>query len=109
MWKGLYTVGVVFMFPAMVMAMAAGAVFGMVAGTTLAWLGSCVGQIIAFVIGRYLLREMVLTYLTRQFPNWSGEPCLFWFLLGGGDASAQLQCPHLSGCHVPPRAARPPT
>jgi uncharacterized membrane protein YdjX (TVP38/TMEM64 family) len=40
------------MFPAMVMAMAAGAVFGMVWGTLLVWLGSCVGQTLAFVVGR---------------------------------------------------------
>ena len=40
------------MFPAMVMAMAAGAVFGMVYGTLLVWLGSSLGQTVAFVIGR---------------------------------------------------------
>eukprot|EP00887_Chlorella_sp_A99_P001185 scaffold14.g1185.t1 len=71
LFTGLYTVGVVLMLPAMVMAMAAGAIFGLVAGTALAWVGSSLGQTIAFVAGRYLLREMVLTYLTRQFPNWS--------------------------------------
>jgi hypothetical protein len=48
----VYTVGVVLMFPAMVMAMAAGAVFGMVYGTLLVWLGSSLGQTVAFVIGR---------------------------------------------------------
>jgi uncharacterized membrane protein YdjX (TVP38/TMEM64 family) len=58
------------MFPAMVMAMAGGAVFGLVAGTILTWLGSSIGQIIAFIIGRYLLRESVKSYLTKQFPKW---------------------------------------
>lgn len=48
----VYTAGVVLMFPAMVMAMAAGAVFGMVWGTVLVWLGSSVGQTLAFVVGR---------------------------------------------------------
>ena len=48
----MYTVGVVLMFPAMVMAMAAGAVFGMLYGTLLVWLGSSLGQTVAFVIGR---------------------------------------------------------
>jgi uncharacterized membrane protein YdjX (TVP38/TMEM64 family) len=68
---GLYTAGVVLMLPAMVMAMAAGAVFGMVFGMLVAWVGSSVGQVIAFVAGRYLLRELVLGYLTRQFPKWT--------------------------------------
>jgi uncharacterized membrane protein YdjX (TVP38/TMEM64 family) len=40
------------MFPAMVMAMAAGAVFGMLWGTLLVWLGSTIGQTLAFVVGR---------------------------------------------------------
>ena len=128
----MYTVGVVLMFPAMVMAMAAGAVFGMLWGTLLVWLGSSVGQTLAFIVGRcagaagsaescaaggraakgrgrvlcsgrllscscralqlnqpaglppcctapcvpllycrYLLRELVVQYLTRQFPKWT--------------------------------------
>ncbi|KAL4444259.1 hypothetical protein ABPG75_011996 [Micractinium tetrahymenae] len=68
---GVYTVGVVLMFPAMVMAMAAGAIFGMLYGSLLVWVGSSVGQTIAFVIGRYLLRELVVQYLTKQFPKWT--------------------------------------
>lgn len=40
-------------------------------GTLLVWVGSSVGQTIAFVIGRYLLRELVVQYLTRQFPKWT--------------------------------------
>ena len=59
------------MFPAMVMAMAAGAIFGMLGGSALAWVGSAVGQTVAFVLGRYLLRGLVLTYATKQFPKWS--------------------------------------
>ncbi len=48
----MYTLGVVLMFPAMVMAMAAGAIFGMLYGSLLVWVGSSVGQTAAFVIGR---------------------------------------------------------
>lgn len=51
--QGVYTVGVVLMFPAMVMAMAAGAIFGMLYGSLLVWVGSSVGQTVAFVIGRW--------------------------------------------------------
>lgn len=66
-----YTLGVVFMLPAMVLGMLAGAVFGFVPGTLLGWVGSSVGQTLAFVAGRYLLREAVASYLTRQFPQWT--------------------------------------
>lgn len=71
LFLALYTAGVVLMLPAMVMAMASGAIFGMVFGSLLSWFGSSVGQIIAFGIGRYLLREIVLSYLSRQFPKWT--------------------------------------
>ena len=66
----LYTLGVILMLPEMVMAMASGAVFGVSVGTLLAWVGSTIGQMLAFAIGRYLLREMVLSYLGRHFPKW---------------------------------------
>jgi uncharacterized membrane protein YdjX (TVP38/TMEM64 family) len=71
LFLGLYILGVILMLPAMVMAMAAGAIFGLVYGSLLAWMGSSVGQVIAFVIGRYLLREVVLSYLTSTFPKWT--------------------------------------
>lgn len=66
-----YTAGVVLMLPAMVMAMSAGAIFGIVAGVLLSWLGSSVGQVIAFIAGRYVFRDVVVSYLTRQFPKWT--------------------------------------
>lgn len=66
-----YIAGVVFMLPAMVMAMSAGAIFGIVAGLLLSWLGSSVGQIIAFIAGRYVFRDVVVSYLARQFPKWT--------------------------------------
>lgn len=67
----LYTAGVVLMLPAMVMAMAAGAIFGMLYGSILAWIGSSTGQVLAFILGRYLLRELVLNFLSHQFPKWT--------------------------------------
>lgn len=67
----LYTLGVILMLPAMVMAMASGAIFGLMYGSVLAWAGSSIGQVIAFAIGRYLLREIVVSYLTTTFPKWT--------------------------------------
>ncbi|KDD72781.1 hypothetical protein H632_c2907p0, partial [Helicosporidium sp. ATCC 50920] len=66
-----YTLGVVLMFPAIVMGMASGAVFGVTVGLLLAWAGTCIGQTITFVLGRYLLRDVVKTYLSRHFPKWT--------------------------------------
>lgn len=66
-----YVAGVVLMLPAMIMAMSAGAIFGTVAGLLLSWLGSSVGQVIAFIAGRYVFRDAVVSYLTKQFPKWT--------------------------------------
>ncbi|WPT16500.1 TVP38/TMEM64 family membrane protein [Picochlorum sp. SENEW3] len=66
-----YIAGVVFMLPAMVMSMASGAIFGMVAGTAMSWFGSSVGQVIAFIAGRYVFKDAVVSYLTKQFPKWT--------------------------------------
>jgi uncharacterized membrane protein YdjX (TVP38/TMEM64 family) len=71
LFLALYIAGVILMLPAMVMAMASGAIFGIVGGALLSWIGSSSGQVIAFIIGRYLLRDIVLGYLTAQFPKWT--------------------------------------
>jgi len=71
LFLGLYIAGVVLMLPAMVMAMASGAIFGMLWGTLLSWMGSSIGQVIAFMAGKYILQELVVSYLTRQFPKWT--------------------------------------
>jgi uncharacterized membrane protein YdjX (TVP38/TMEM64 family) len=65
-----YVAGVVLMLPAMVMAMAAGAAFGLAAGGALAWAGSSLGQVAAFLAGRYLLRDLVAAALSARFPKW---------------------------------------
>jgi uncharacterized membrane protein YdjX (TVP38/TMEM64 family) len=71
LFLALYIAGVILMLPAMVMAMASGAIFGIFGGALLSWIGSSSGQVIAFIIGRYLLRDIVLSYLTAQFPKWT--------------------------------------
>jgi uncharacterized membrane protein YdjX (TVP38/TMEM64 family) len=42
------------MFPGAILAMAGGAVFGVPYGCILVWLGTSVGQTLAFVVGRYM-------------------------------------------------------
>lgn len=45
-------VAIVVMFPGAILAMAAGAMFGMTLGCTLVYVGTCIGQTIAFFMGR---------------------------------------------------------
>lgn len=49
----LYTVAVTVLFPGSILALAAGAVFGLVLGSLLVWLGTVLGQTLAFIIGRF--------------------------------------------------------
>ncbi len=51
--QALYVVAVTVLFPGSVLALAAGAVFGLVLGSLLVWMGTVLGQTLAFMIGRY--------------------------------------------------------
>jgi len=59
------------MLPAMVMAMSAGAMFGIIGGSLLSLVGSNIGQVAAFAAGRYIFRDAVVSYLSTNFPKWS--------------------------------------
>lgn len=48
----LYIVAVVVLFPGSILALAAGAVFGLALGSLLVWTGTVLGQTLAFIIGR---------------------------------------------------------
>lgn len=67
----MYVLGVVLMLPAMVMAMSAGALFGIVGGSALSFIGSNIGQVGAFMAGRYIFRDAVVSYLSKNFPKWT--------------------------------------
>ncbi len=56
---GLYIAACVFMLPGSILTLGAGAVFGIVNGTLLVSLSSTAGATAAFLVGRYLAREMV--------------------------------------------------
>ena len=43
---------------------------GIYVGGALAWLGTSIGQTLAFIAGRYLLRDMVLDHVTQRYPKW---------------------------------------
>lgn len=63
----LYIVAVVVLFPGSILALAAGAVFGLALGSLLVWTGTVLGQTLAFIIGRCdptVLAVMTLTWHT---------------------------------------------
>ena len=56
---GIYIAACVFMLPGSILTLGAGAVFGIVNGSLLVSLSSTAGATVAFLVGRYLAREMV--------------------------------------------------
>jgi uncharacterized membrane protein YdjX (TVP38/TMEM64 family) len=63
---GLYVAACVFMLPGSILTLGAGAVFGVVKGFLLVSLSSTVGATAAFLVGRYLAREMVARRVARS-------------------------------------------
>jgi uncharacterized membrane protein YdjX (TVP38/TMEM64 family) len=61
-----YTVAAVFLLPAFLLTIAAGALWGFGFGVLYAMLGAAVGASCAFLAGRYLVRRFVEQYVTRH-------------------------------------------
>ena len=55
-----YIPACLFLVPGMILALAAGYLFGIVAGAVTVWLGGAVGAAAAFIAGRVLARELVV-------------------------------------------------
>ncbi|KAK9902020.1 hypothetical protein WJX75_001367 [Coccomyxa subellipsoidea] len=64
-------IGVTVLFPGAIFAMAGGAIFGVGYGCLLVWIATSLGQTLAFIVGRYMLRGMVVAYLSSRFPKWT--------------------------------------
>jgi uncharacterized membrane protein YdjX (TVP38/TMEM64 family) len=67
----LFAVAVVLMLPGMLLSIGAGAAFGFYVGCVVAWLGTVLGQVGAFMLGRYLLRDLVYSYMVRRVPGFA--------------------------------------
>lgn len=50
-------VAIVVAFPGALLAVAAGAIFGLVTGSLLVWIGTSIGQTVAFMVGRSAFSE----------------------------------------------------
>jgi len=62
----VYVIAAVLMVPGAPLGLAAGALFGVLAGTGLVSIGSTVGAALAFLIARYLARDAVAARLSRH-------------------------------------------
>ena len=58
-----FTLGIVALFPSMVLQLISGALYGFPCGFCVAFACTCLGQILAFLLGRYLCRPFVKAYL----------------------------------------------
>jgi len=72
-------------FPAEMLALCAGAVFGTVLGSVLIWVGAMIGALLAFAISRRLGRSMVKHYLSEQryaaLDKWTQDQGTFTLLI----------------------------
>lgn len=68
-FTALFGAAVVLLVPGMLLSIGSGAAFGLISGSTVAWLGTVLGQVGAFLLGRYLLRDVVVAYLEKRVPH----------------------------------------
>lgn len=68
-FTALFGAAVVLLVPGMLLSIGSGAAFGLMAGCVVAWLGTVLGQVGAFLLGRYLLRDVVVNYLEKRVPH----------------------------------------
>eukprot|EP00877_Chromochloris_zofingiensis_P014815 jgi/Chrzof1/9588/Cz04g08160.t1 len=67
----LFVGGIVILLPGMVLTIGTGAVYGFLLGACISWLATSIGQTLAFLLGRYLLRDTVSAVLVKRVPNFS--------------------------------------
>ena len=69
-YVGFYTGVVALYFPGVVFIMGAGFVFGFWRGLLAVWIGGAVGQALAFLLARYLLRDWVENFVQKKWKKW---------------------------------------
>src|SRR5262249_41707474 len=66
----IYVVAVVLLFPASLLTLAAGALFGLLGGAAVASVAATTGAALAFLIARYLAREHIANWV-KQYPKFA--------------------------------------
>ncbi|KAL3136439.1 hypothetical protein ABBQ38_005694 [Trebouxia sp. C0009 RCD-2024] len=75
-WKGwalflpVYTVNVAVFLPGVIFILGAGFVFGFWKGLLAVWIGGSLGQPLAFLLARYLLRDAMASMLRAKWKKW---------------------------------------
>lgn len=75
-WKGwavflpVYTVNVALFLPGVIFILGAGFVFGFWKGLLAVWIGGGLGQPLAFLLARYLLRDAMASMLRAKWKKW---------------------------------------
>ncbi|MEZ6097462.1 MAG: TVP38/TMEM64 family protein [Pirellulaceae bacterium] len=62
----IYVLGTILLIPGSLITLMAGALFGVVVGTIIVSVGSTTGAACAFLIGRYVARDRVVQYVSRD-------------------------------------------
>jgi uncharacterized membrane protein YdjX (TVP38/TMEM64 family) len=65
-----FTLAIALWVPAVVFIMAAGFLFGFWRALLACWIGGAVGQALAFLLARYLLREWVQSFIASKWKRW---------------------------------------
>jgi uncharacterized membrane protein YdjX (TVP38/TMEM64 family) len=63
---GIYVVAPVLFFPAVILSIGAGTVFGLLAGSIYVSIGATLGATCAFLVGRYIARDLIASRLERN-------------------------------------------
>ncbi len=69
LFLAVYVVMTLLLFPCMLLQVITGAVYGLKYGMLMSWIGTSIGQTIAFLLGRHLFRAPVKSYLTSTWPT----------------------------------------
>jgi len=59
------------LIPGPFIAGAAGLLYGKVTGVFVVWLAALAGQSLTFVLGKYLFREMLVSFISRHYKSFS--------------------------------------
>jgi uncharacterized membrane protein YdjX (TVP38/TMEM64 family) len=70
-YVGFYTAVVTLFIPGVVFIMGAGFVFGFWRGLLAVWIGGAIGQALAFLLARYLLRDGVESFVRKKWKKWT--------------------------------------
>eukprot|EP00878_Enallax_costatus_P011940 GHUV01012467.1.p1 GENE.GHUV01012467.1~~GHUV01012467.1.p1 ORF type:complete len:302 (+),score=67.68 GHUV01012467.1:102-1007(+) len=67
----LFGIAVVLLLPGMLLSIATGAAYGFYIGLGIAWTGTVLGQVGAFLLGRYLLRDIVFSFMVKRIQGFA--------------------------------------